>query len=170
MYFPRVFDEICRCFNCFGRMLQVFYLNVTKVDLMLHILQLDPSAVIACYSSWACPHVRGCGGGTGDMRGKPCERRSRCDPCMGARRRGKRSCAGPHVKLAQAWGLAQQLACLCMGAGRRSRRGRLDASACSDVQVLALPFEREKSVYIGTSRFVFVFESNMLNSAIRIYI
>ena len=134
--------------QCFKHMLQVFQLFRTyvasvsskcyKLDLVLHILQLDPSAITACCSYWARLHARGCGGGTSDRHGKPCERKSRCGPCMGARRRGKWSGAGPRVKLAaQTWGLAQQLACLCRGADRRSRRGRLDASARSDVQALA---------------------------------
>jgi len=61
---------------------QVFCLNVAKVDLVLHILQLDPFAVTACCSYWACLHARGCGGGTGDRHGKPCERKLRCSPCM----------------------------------------------------------------------------------------
>jgi hypothetical protein len=70
IYFPRVLDVRCKCFNCFRRMLQMFHLNIIKVDLVLHILQLDPSAVTACYSCWTCLHARGCGGGTGDMRNR----------------------------------------------------------------------------------------------------
>jgi hypothetical protein len=37
--FANVLDVCCKCFSCFGYMLQVFYLNVTKVDRMLHMLQ-----------------------------------------------------------------------------------------------------------------------------------
>jgi hypothetical protein len=40
----------CKCFNCFGRMLQVFHPNVAKVDLVLHMLQWDPSAAATCCS------------------------------------------------------------------------------------------------------------------------
>jgi hypothetical protein len=36
--FASVSDICCKCFNCFGRMLQVFHLDVAKVDLMLHML------------------------------------------------------------------------------------------------------------------------------------
>jgi hypothetical protein len=34
--FASVSDVCCKCFICFGRMLQVFYLNVAKVDRVLH--------------------------------------------------------------------------------------------------------------------------------------
>jgi hypothetical protein len=42
--FHRVSDVCCKCFNYFGRMLQVFHPDVAKIDLMLHMLQWDPSA------------------------------------------------------------------------------------------------------------------------------
>jgi hypothetical protein len=32
----------------FGRMLQVFYLSVVKVNLVLHMLQWDPSIATIC--------------------------------------------------------------------------------------------------------------------------
>jgi hypothetical protein len=37
--FARVIDVCCKCFSCFGRMLQVFHLNIAKVDRMSHMLQ-----------------------------------------------------------------------------------------------------------------------------------
>jgi hypothetical protein len=36
--FPGVSNVCCKCFNCSGRMLQVFHLDFVKVDLVLHIL------------------------------------------------------------------------------------------------------------------------------------
>ena len=33
-----VLDVCCKCFNCFGRMLQMFSLDVAKKDLVLHML------------------------------------------------------------------------------------------------------------------------------------
>jgi hypothetical protein len=35
----KCFQLFCKCFSCFEHMLQVFYLNVAKVDLVLHMLQ-----------------------------------------------------------------------------------------------------------------------------------
>jgi hypothetical protein len=35
----KCFRVFCKCFNCFERMLQVFHLDVVKVDLVLHMLQ-----------------------------------------------------------------------------------------------------------------------------------
>jgi hypothetical protein len=37
--YTRVSDVCCKCFNCFRRILQIFSLDVAKVELMLHILQ-----------------------------------------------------------------------------------------------------------------------------------
>jgi hypothetical protein len=37
--FASISDVCCKCFICFGCMLQVFHLNVTKVDRVLHMLQ-----------------------------------------------------------------------------------------------------------------------------------
>jgi hypothetical protein len=37
--FSGISDIYCKCFSCFGRILQVFHLDVAKVDLMLHMLQ-----------------------------------------------------------------------------------------------------------------------------------
>jgi hypothetical protein len=49
--FASVLDIYCKCFNCFRCMLQVFHLDVAKVDQVLHILQWDhlpqpPAAVV----------------------------------------------------------------------------------------------------------------------------
>jgi hypothetical protein len=44
--FASVSDAYCKCFNCFEHMLQMFSLNVVKVDLVLHMLQWDPSATV----------------------------------------------------------------------------------------------------------------------------
>jgi len=57
--FPRVSDVCCKCFNCFGRTLQMFPLDVAKVDLMLHMLQWDPYAATACCNYWARVGVEG---------------------------------------------------------------------------------------------------------------
>jgi hypothetical protein len=43
--FPRVLDVCCKCFNCFGRMLQMFPLNVAKVDMVEHTLQWPDATV-----------------------------------------------------------------------------------------------------------------------------
>jgi hypothetical protein len=37
--FASVSDVCCKCFSCFGRMLQVFHLYIVKVDRVLHMLQ-----------------------------------------------------------------------------------------------------------------------------------
>jgi len=42
--FPRVSDVCCKYFNYFRRVLQMFPLDVAKVDLVLHMLQWTPSA------------------------------------------------------------------------------------------------------------------------------
>jgi hypothetical protein len=43
-------DVGCKCFSCFEYMLQMFHLNVTKIDQVLHIIQWDPSIAAACCS------------------------------------------------------------------------------------------------------------------------
>jgi hypothetical protein len=102
--FPGISDVCCKCFNCFGRMLQVFLLDVVKGDLGVahvvglicnsHLLQLLGSPACACVE-----RVPRCGCGTRSMRG----------PRYGARdtkRQGTRcgretrSDADPHVKQA----------------------------------------------------------------------
>jgi hypothetical protein len=52
----QVFWKYFRCFRC---MLQVFHIDVAKVDLVLHMLQQDPSAAAACSSRWGVVHGRG---------------------------------------------------------------------------------------------------------------
>jgi hypothetical protein len=47
---PSVSNVYCKCFNYFGRMLPVLHLNVVKVDLVLHMLQWDPSVAHVCCS------------------------------------------------------------------------------------------------------------------------
>jgi hypothetical protein len=37
--FASVSDVSCKCFSCFGRMLQIFHLDITKVDQAFHMLQ-----------------------------------------------------------------------------------------------------------------------------------
>jgi hypothetical protein len=60
-------------FNCFGCMLQVFHLDVAKVDLMLHMLQWDPFTRAAW--CWVHVHARGCGRGASGRRGEQYGRR-----------------------------------------------------------------------------------------------
>ena len=50
--FASVSDVCCKCFNCFGRMLQMFSLDVAKVDMVLHMLWWDLSAIAACCNCW----------------------------------------------------------------------------------------------------------------------
>jgi hypothetical protein len=38
LVFSSVSDECCKYFSCFGHMLQMFHLNIAKVDRMLHML------------------------------------------------------------------------------------------------------------------------------------
>jgi hypothetical protein len=49
---------------CFICTLQVFHLDVAKVDLMLHMLKWDSFVTAICCSCWTHLHVYGCGGGT----------------------------------------------------------------------------------------------------------
>jgi hypothetical protein len=73
----RVSYVCCKRFNCFGRMLQIFSLNVTKVDLVLHMLRWNPFAAAVYYCSyWVRLHTRGCGEDTSGRCGKSCQRRS----------------------------------------------------------------------------------------------
>jgi hypothetical protein len=94
VFFPSVSDICCKYFNCFGRMLQMFHLNVIKIDLVLHILQWDPSTAATYCSCWARLHVCLCAGGTTmwarntEQRGPLCSRGRRCG-------------VGPHMKQAQ---------------------------------------------------------------------
>jgi hypothetical protein len=56
-YFASVSDAYFRCFTCFGRMLQMFYQDVAKVDMVLHMLQWDP-AVARAPSCVTVMHLR----------------------------------------------------------------------------------------------------------------
>jgi hypothetical protein len=61
-YYPchtRVLDVCFECFSCFGHVLQVFYLDITKIVLVLHMLQMRPTchkgpAAAACWGSDVC--------------------------------------------------------------------------------------------------------------------
>ena len=60
--FTTVSDVCCKCFNCFERMLQVFHVDIAKVDLVLHMLQWDhlsqpPTTVERRQVSAECPHL-----------------------------------------------------------------------------------------------------------------
>jgi hypothetical protein len=52
------FLVFCKCFSYFGCMLQVFYLDVAKVDLALHMLQLDPPATATFCRCWGAAERR----------------------------------------------------------------------------------------------------------------
>jgi hypothetical protein len=47
MYVASVSDVRYKCFSRFGHMLKVFHLDVTKVYLVLHMLQWDPPTACA---------------------------------------------------------------------------------------------------------------------------
>jgi hypothetical protein len=50
--FSCVSDISCERFSYFGRMLQVFHLDVAKVDWVLHMLQWDPSTIVVEAPPW----------------------------------------------------------------------------------------------------------------------
>jgi hypothetical protein len=114
--FPRVLDVCCKCFNCFESMLQMFPLDVAKVDLVLHMLQLQQQPAFA--AGPACI-ARGCGGaraaGTGNRAGVD---RDRVGTGHGVARDTKR-----HRTPCEAYVWHE----------------RLDASPRSDVRALAFP-------------------------------
>jgi hypothetical protein len=107
----KYFQVFCKCFRhmlasvsvVFGHILQAFHLNVAKVNLVLHMLQWDPSpATSARAPGLPCEPLRLADastvqsiGGVGD-----------CHDPHGRRRRGKQSkdrqsqsgAGGPHVK------------------------------------------------------------------------
>jgi hypothetical protein len=68
----KYFQVFCKCFR---HMLQMFHLDIAKVDMMLHMLQWDPPATSACCSCWGavvpaqmvpvCMHVGSEGGTSG---------------------------------------------------------------------------------------------------------
>jgi hypothetical protein len=53
--FASVSDVCCKCFRC---MLQMFYLDIAKVDLVLHMLQWDSPTVAAPTAIGASPSER----------------------------------------------------------------------------------------------------------------
>jgi hypothetical protein len=69
IYMFSSFLVFCKYFSYFRRMLQVFYLNVAKVDRMLHMCEWDPLAAAACCSCWDTaklangPHLQSSGAG-----------------------------------------------------------------------------------------------------------
>jgi hypothetical protein len=73
--FSGALDVCCKCFSCFGCMLQVFRLSVAKIDLVLHMLQWNPLAAATCCSCWSTVHAlgggieRGAAAGAGSRRG-----------------------------------------------------------------------------------------------------
>jgi hypothetical protein len=49
----KMFQHVCsKYFSCFEHMLQVFHLNVAKVDMVLHMLQWDSPVVAVCLNYW----------------------------------------------------------------------------------------------------------------------
>ena len=46
-YVASVLDKCCRRFSYLRRILQVFHLDVAKVDRVLHMLQRDPLVMVA---------------------------------------------------------------------------------------------------------------------------
>jgi hypothetical protein len=48
----QVFQICYKSFSCFGRILQVFRLDVAKVDMGLYMLQWNPPATATCSSCW----------------------------------------------------------------------------------------------------------------------
>jgi hypothetical protein len=94
--FASVSDVCCKCFNYFGRILQMFPLDVTKVDLVLHMLQWDPSAagisrLVQLLGLPACAWV------WRDASGIPRGRRSRWSGAGHGAGVGHNG-VGPHVK------------------------------------------------------------------------
>jgi hypothetical protein len=74
----QVFSSVCKYSKCmlqmfhlFRRMLQVFHLDIAKVDLVLQILQWDPHVASACCSYWgAAERARSCVHARGKWRGR----------------------------------------------------------------------------------------------------
>jgi hypothetical protein len=85
---------------------KVFHLDVTKLNLMLHILQWDPLPQSPTAAGLVCMRVERRGRERQAWETEPVQIDTR--PHVGARRRGKRSSAGPHVKQAHVCMRAQQ--------------------------------------------------------------
>ena len=118
--FAIVSDVCCKYFNYFGCMLQVFYLDVAKVDLVLHMLQWDhllqSSAVVAGapLSGIECPPPT-CARKTYEARGV-----SAC--CRSGGQRVRSGWRGLRVGAPGCW------------------HRHPDAGVCPDVRALAIPF------------------------------
>jgi hypothetical protein len=96
--FASVSDVCYKCFSCFGHMLQVFHLDVAKVDLVLHMLQWDPYVAVA----GAPLSQRRWSPRTGMRHGQvshPCGWRART-PCGCANRGAAREteCGNPYIR------------------------------------------------------------------------
>jgi hypothetical protein len=57
--FCDVYQVFWKYFSCFEYMLQVFHIDIVKVDQVLYMLQRDPSAAAAYSSCWGIVHRRG---------------------------------------------------------------------------------------------------------------
>jgi hypothetical protein len=83
-------------------MMQMFPLDVAKVDLVLHMLKWDLSAAAVYCSCWAHQHARGCGG----VRAETVQVQINTEQVRDMEQHGircghrTRSGAGPHVKQA----------------------------------------------------------------------
>jgi hypothetical protein len=108
--FASVSDICYKCFSCFGHMLQVFYVDVTKVDLVLHMLQCDPRATATCSCCQPCIRVRGDGmecctaayAGSGEEWWQGCRHSQRAHGTQGSGATGMEGCAESQ----EAWGVA----------------------------------------------------------------
>jgi hypothetical protein len=105
--FPDILDVCCKCFDNFGRMLQVFYLDITKVDLVCsgtccsgtHLSQQPAAAARPTCMHVGVEGARAAGAGNGAGVDKTRHR-------VGTRRHEKQSSVGPHMKQVQACGWA----------------------------------------------------------------
>jgi hypothetical protein len=89
--FPGVSHVCCQYFNCFGRMVQMFPLDVVKVDMGVAYIALIGTICCSRLLRLLGPlHVHGCGGGR-------CERDTVWTQ-MEMKRCKTRSGAGPHMK------------------------------------------------------------------------
>jgi hypothetical protein len=106
--FPHVLDICCKCFNYFGRMLQMFPLNVVKVDMVEHMLQCPDTTAGPTYMRVGVNGARAVG--------------------MRNRARTNRDGAGMGHEAARGTERHGTLREVGM------RRGRPDASPCPDVE------------------------------------
>jgi hypothetical protein len=68
--FASVSDICFKCFNYFKRMLQVFYLDIAKVDPVLHMLQWDHMPQSPAVAVGALESIQGMSGPCLQVRGK----------------------------------------------------------------------------------------------------